>query len=415
MRQLFLLLVVTCFDLCTPLVASTGPDDRPLTDPKSVVSASNAAARPAPIDDLYYTRSVFAAAWSPDGKQIVFVSDLAGRTNLWKVSASGGWPIQLTQSDDRQYSPVWSPDGKWIVYEQDRAGDELWDLYAIPSDGGEIINLTNTPAIREQDPHWSHDGNTIAFAYKTKNGSQYDIALLDWSTRKVHKLTNEQQPGFSWRMVAWSSDDKTIYARRVNPPFTDADVYRIDVATGKTENLTSHQGTIRYLASSLSPDGGTLLLSSDAKGGYMNIALLDVATRKMTWVTDLKWEASSGNFSPDGKRFSYTVNEDGMIDAYLVDRSTNKAKEVDLPHGLNYFSGNPNEFAPQSDRVIVSHEASNQPGDLWVYNLHSRHADQLTFSALPACVRPRFRRPKLSTTKALTGRPSRHCSGCRSI
>jgi hypothetical protein len=107
MRQLFLLLVVNCCNLCTPLAASTGPDDRPLTDPKSVVSASNAAARPAPIDDLYYTRSVFAAAWSPDGKQIVFVSDLAGRTNLWKVSASGGWPIQLTQSDDRQYSPVW--------------------------------------------------------------------------------------------------------------------------------------------------------------------------------------------------------------------------------------------------------------------------------------------------------------------
>jgi dipeptidyl aminopeptidase/acylaminoacyl peptidase len=382
MRQSLLLLVVTCCNLRTPLAAFTGPDDRPLTDPKSVVSASNAAARPAPIDDLYYTRSVFAAAWSPDGKQIVFVSDLAGRTNLWKVSASGGWPIQLTQSDDRQYSPVWSPDGKWIVYEQDHAGDELWDLYVIPSDGGEISNLTNTPAIREQDPHWSHDGNTIAFAYKTKDGSQYDIALLDWSTRKVHKLTNEQQPGFSWNVVAWSSDDKTIYAGRVNPPFTDADVYRIDVATGKTENLTSHQGTNRYLASSLSPDGGTLLVSSDAKGGYMNIALLDVATGKMTWVTDLKWEASSGTFSPDGKRYTYTVNEDGVVDAYLVDRSTNKATKVDLPHGLNYFSGNPKEFAPQSDRVIVSHEASNQPADLWVYNLLSRHADQLTFSAI---------------------------------
>jgi dipeptidyl aminopeptidase/acylaminoacyl peptidase len=381
-RQSFSLLVVICCSLCTPLAASTGPDDRPLTDPKSVVSTSNAAARPAPIDDLYYTRSVFGAAWSPDGNQIVFVSDLAGRTNLWKVSASGGWPIQLTQSDDRQYSPVWSPDGKWIVYEQDHAGDELWDLYAIPGDGGEIINLTNTPAIREQDPHWSHDGNTIAFAYKTKDGSQYDIALLDWSTRKVHKLTNEQQPGFSWNVVAWSSDDKTIYAGRVNPPFTDADVYRIDVATGKTENLTTHQGTIRYLASSLSPDGGTLLVSSDAKGGYMNIALLDVATRKITWVTDLKWEASSGNFSPDGKHYTYTVNQDGVIDAYLVDRSTNEAKKVDLPHGLNYFSGNPNEFAPQSDRVIVAHEASNQPGDLWVYNLHSPHADQLTFSAI---------------------------------
>jgi len=373
-------LVVTCCSVCASMAASTGPDDRPLTDPKSVVSASNAAARPAPIDDLYYTRSVFGAAWSPDGREIVFTTDISGRSNLWKVRASGGWPIQLTQSDDRQYSAVWSPDGKWIVYQQDRAGNELWDLYAVPSEGGEVINLTNTPAIREQDPHWSHDGRTIAFAYKPKEGTQYDIALLDWSTRKVRKLTNEQQPGYSWNVVAWSDDDKTIYAGRVNPPFTDADIYSIDVATGKLENLTSHQGTIRYLASSLSPDGATLLLSSDAKGGYMNIALLDVRSKNLTWVTDLKWEAYSGNFSPDGKSYTYIVNEDGLIDAYLADRSTNHAEKLDLPHGLNSFSGNPNEFAPQSDRAIVSHEASNQPGDLWIYNLASRHADQLTFS-----------------------------------
>jgi dipeptidyl aminopeptidase/acylaminoacyl peptidase len=364
------------------LAASTGPDDRQLTDPRSVISASSSGARPAPIDDLYYTRSVFGAAWSPDGQQILFTSDLAGRPNLWKVRASGGWPIQLTQSDDRQYAAVWSPDGKWIVYQQDRAGDELWDLYAIPSEGGEAINLTNTPAIREQGPHWSHDGNTIAFAYKPKNGTNYDIALLDWSTRKVKKLTNEQQPGYSWRAVAWSSDDKTIFANRVNPPFTDEDIYRIDVTTGKTENLTAHQGSIRYGATSLSPDGAMLLLSSDARGGYMNIALLEVATRNITWVTDSKWEDYSGSFSPDGKLYSYFVNEDGVTNAYLVDRSTNEAKKVDLPHGLNFFSGNPSEFAPQSDRVIISHQASNQPGDLWVYDIAGLHADQLTFSSI---------------------------------
>jgi dipeptidyl aminopeptidase/acylaminoacyl peptidase len=373
-------LLVTYGTVCACAAASTGPDDRPLRDPKSVVSALNPAARPAPIDDLYYTRSVFGAAWSPDGKQIVFTTDISGRSNLWKVRASGGWPIQLTPSDDRQYSAVWSPDGKWIVYQQDRAGNELWDLYAVPSEGGEVVNVTNTPGIREQDPHWSHDGSTIAFAYKRKEGSQYDIALLDWSSRKVHKLTNEQQPGYSWNVVAWSGDDKIIYANRVNPPFTDADVYRIDVANGKLVNLTSHQGTIRYLASSLSPDGGTLLLSSDAKGGYMNIALLDVASKKTTWVTDTKWEAFSGNFSPDGKNYTYMVNEDGLIDAYLAERSTNHSEKLRLPHGLNSFSGNPTTFAPESDRVIVSHEASNQPGDLWIYSLASQHPDQLTFS-----------------------------------
>ena len=183
--------------------------------------------------------------------------------------------------------------------------------------------------------------------------------------------------------MAWSSDDKTIYASRVNPPFTDADIYRIDVATGKTENLTPHQGTIRYLGSSLSPDGKTLLLSSDAQGRIHERR----PARRRDQENHLGHRSEMGSlrrgiFRPTARRYTYAINEDGVIDAYLVDRSTNRAEKVDLPHGLNSFSGNPNEFAPQSDRVIVSHEASNQPGDLWVYNLNSRHADQLTFSAI---------------------------------
>lgn len=365
-----------------PCVAANGPDDRAITDPKSVTSETNSNARPAPIGDLYYTHSVYGTAWSPDGKQISFTSDLAGRPNLWKVSASGGWPVQLTQSDDRQYGGAWSPDGKWIVYEQDKAGDELWDLYAVPSDGGEIINLTNTPDIREFGAHWSHDGKTIAFGYKPKEGTSYNIALLDWATRKVRKLTDEKQPGYSWMSFAWSGDDQFIYGTRVNPSFTDADIYRIDLATGKAEDLTEHKGTVRYLGSSLSPDGSRILLSSDAKNGYMNVGMLDVATRKITWVTDTKWEANAGSFAPNGKTYSYVVNEDGVTDAFLVDTATNTPRKVNLPHGLNFFTGNPSEFSPESNRMMISHEASNQPGDIWIYDLGTNEPTQLTYSAV---------------------------------
>jgi len=382
LRHRLHLLAIFCLAATAFSFASDGPDDRAITDPKSVKSESNSAARPAPIGDLYYTHSSFGAAWSPDGKQISFTSDLTGRPNLWKVSAAGGWPIQLAQSDDRQYGAAWSPDGKWIVYQQDSGGNELWDLFAVPSDGGEIVNLTSTPGIREEGPRWSHDGKTIAFNYKAKDGTSYDIALLDWATHKVRRLTEEKQPGFSWNSFAWSRDDKTIYGVRVDPPFTNADIYQIDVATGKAENLTPHQGTIRYLGSALSPDGSKVLMSSDAKDGYMNIALLDVASKKITWVTDLKWEAYSGNFSPDGKTYSYVVNEDGVIDPFLVDSATNTSRKVNVPHGLNAFAGNPSEFSPDGDRVMLSHEASNQPGDLWIYNLATNHADQLTYSAV---------------------------------
>jgi len=382
LRHCLRLFAVICLLVSASSFASNGPDDRPITDPKSVNSETNANAHPAPIGDLYNTHSVYGTAWSPDGKWISFTTDLGGRPNLWKVSASGGWPVQLTQSDDRQYGGTWSPDGKWIVYEQDNAGNEMWDLYAVPSDGGEIINLTNTPDTREFGARWSHHGDTIALAYKPKDGTSYDIAVLDWATRKVRKVTDEKQAGYSWSVFAWSADDKLIYATRVDPSFTDADIYRIDVATGKADNLTAHKGNMRYMGSSLSPDGAKILLTSDAKNGYMNVGLLDLATKKISWVTDTKWEANAGGFTPNGKTFSYVVNEDGVTDAFLVDSANNAPRKVNLPHGLNFFTGNPSEFSPGSNRVMLSHEASNQPGDIWVYDLGTNKAVQLTYSAV---------------------------------
>jgi len=118
--------VVALLSLASTLLSAqpSGPDDRRITDPLSITSASNSDAIPLPIDDLYFTRTVSSAAWSPDGKEIVFTNDTTGRSNLWKVDSSGGWPIQLVQSDERQFNEAWSPDGKWIVFQQDFGGPE---------------------------------------------------------------------------------------------------------------------------------------------------------------------------------------------------------------------------------------------------------------------------------------------------
>jgi Tol biopolymer transport system component len=188
------------------------------------------------------------------------------------------------QSDDRQTGAVWSPDGKWIVFEQDFGGGELYDLFAVSSDGAEVVNLTNTPDISEHDARWSPDGSVLTLSYRPKTSSNEDIALLDWKTKQVRKLTSEQDKNREWNGAIWSADGKTIYANRANVGFTDSDVYRIDVATGRQENLTTHQGDIVNTVSSLSPYGKSLLITSNEQGGYDSIASLDVAGKQRTWV-----------------------------------------------------------------------------------------------------------------------------------
>jgi len=367
----------------TLLAQSSSPETMALTDPKSVSSTPNSSARPVPIEDLFYTRSVFDPAWSPDGKQVAFITDMSGRLNLWKVNAAGGWPIQLTQSDDRQFATAWSPDGKWITYQQDAGGNEMWDLYAVPSDGGEIVNLTKTPDVREEGPLWSPDGKTIAFSQKPKDATIYNIALLDWQSHSIRKLTNESTKTYSWNPVAWSSDGRYLFANRSEVSgVPEGEIYRIEVANGQLENLTPHQGKVLYAASSLSPDEKALLITSNEKGGCQNVATLDVGTKKLNWVTDIKWEANSGNFSPDGKTFTYVINQDGRTDAYVFSRAANRAEKIQLVPGLNYFVGSPTTYSPDGARLLVKHQSSTQPGDVWIYDLAKRNSTRLTFSTI---------------------------------
>jgi len=222
-------------------LAATSPETREITDPKKIASAEVGGAGAVPIDDLFYTRNTGDGAWSPDGKEIVFTSNFTGRFNLWKVNASGGWPIQLSQSDNRQADAVWSPDGKWILYQSDIGGAETYDLFAIPSGGGKADNLTKTDEISETAPRWSPDGKQLAISYKKKSAPVTDMAVMDWSTRAVRNLTNEATADHLWSGPLWGRDGKVLYATRVNAGFTDASVYRIDAASGQKEELTPHE------------------------------------------------------------------------------------------------------------------------------------------------------------------------------
>jgi dipeptidyl aminopeptidase/acylaminoacyl peptidase len=198
----------------------------------------------------------------------------------------------------------------------------------------------------------------------------------------VTLLTHESTPNHLWQSVAWSPDGKTLYANRLEVSFTDADVYAIDVASGKTTNLTAHEGKTLNTTSSVSRDGKTLLITSNQKGGYQNVALLDIATKKLTWVTDTKWEASAGDFSPDGKRFTYAINADGRADVFMGDTATLKSKKIPIGGGVNGFGASPTSFSFSGDRLLLSHESSVDPADFWIYNLASGQAKQLTYSAI---------------------------------
>jgi dipeptidyl aminopeptidase/acylaminoacyl peptidase len=362
--------------LCSVAFAS-GPQSRTPTDPAGVVSAQQPGTGPVDIKELLDTPRPGGAAWSPGGEQIVYGSNASGRINLWLMNADGSGSHQLTHSDDSQFSATWAKNGSGLVYQQDRGGDEIYDLYFVPAGGGEPQNLTNTNQTTETGPQFSPDGKWIALQSREKQAPYTNLALMDWSTHKVRQLTHEQDPKKrSWDMAAWSPDGLFVYADRGDLS-EDASIYRVNVQSGEATELTPHQGKVLIEATSISPDGKTLLITSNEKGGFRNVALFDIASRKKTWVTDTQWDASSGSFSPDGSRFTYSLNADGRTSIHFVDAKTGKESPQSLPEGLNFEQGNPSPFSAQ-DKFLFIHQDSTHAPNLYVLAAGSGSPQQIT-------------------------------------
>src|SRR5471032_93427 len=147
--------------MSTFAAAQSLPVPQAFTDPAQLQSATVDNLQKFSIPALYSTRLIGGSAWSPDRAQVAFVSNISGRNNLWTIPAGGGWPTQLTISDQRQASPAWSPDGKWIAYMSDKNGNELWDIFLVSPQTGEVTNLTASPDSADEAPAWSPDSHSV--------------------------------------------------------------------------------------------------------------------------------------------------------------------------------------------------------------------------------------------------------------
>lgn len=129
---------------------------------------------------------------------LLFVSNLSGSPEIWRLDADGGGPLQLTSDKRENGSPEWSPDGTKFAYYSKQA-DGSYQIMVAHLDGTGAQKLTNTA--NNFTPAWSPDGNWIAFA--STRGGRLDVYIMDKNGGHVQILTDKSPleaflPG-SWR------------------------------------------------------------------------------------------------------------------------------------------------------------------------------------------------------------------------
>ena len=340
------------------------------------------------IEQLFATRTIGGADGSPDGRRIVFVSNISGRNNLWVVPAAGGWPTQLAVSDERQASPAWSPDGSRIVFISDHQADEQWDLFLLDPRNGGVWNLTATDTVSEEGPLWSHDGKLIACAVKPKHAPNYELALYDVEARSMRPLTRGTPADWSLFPVAFVHGGRWLLASRTHASDKDADAILVDLGSGRPLVLTPHKGEQRWMPSDVSPDGKWVALTSNMKNGYDNAALLPLApaaseqawNARLKWLTEERWETTAGSFSPDGKRLALQANVDGEGEVWVYDVGGAKRERLATGTGFCEPAGTRTCWSPDGASLLYRRSAADSPGDLYVASFGGSEPRRVTES-----------------------------------
>ncbi len=179
--------------------------------------------------ELISSGNGMSPAWSPDGRQIAFLSNRAEGWDLYTMPSVGGEPSRLTSGatvDD----PAWSPDGRWIAVERNRS------IEVVAPDGGERRRLVQDAGQAAWSPH-----GDLAFV------RDRDLYVLTHDGKERVIQRDASQPH-------WSADGRTIVCCRRG-------IWELDVPTGQLRQRTRNPGDA---SPQIAADGDIVFVRGDA-------------------------------------------------------------------------------------------------------------------------------------------------------
>lgn len=241
--------------------------------------------------------SISPGSWSPDGRELLYVSRRTGTADLWVIPIDGKPARQLTRDVRNDFDGSWSSDGKWVAFISERGRQT--DVWVVPAAGGLERRITDTPAQEYTPARWRPGTHELSFVAENVQSSVWAMDLASGTERR---LTPDSIRVGSF----FVSPDGQQVAYTIVRGGGIHDLLVMPLAGGASRVLLAGGGTVSQ--SRWSPDGSKIVFESD-RGGTNDI-----------WVIDVSGGAPRQLVNWPGDEFSARWNADGSAIFFISDR-----------------------------------------------------------------------------------------------
>jgi serine/threonine protein kinase/WD40 repeat protein len=294
---------------------------------------------------------VIEVDWSPDGSRLVYHTKDGGDP-VFIADSIGSNPRQIlvNRNGIHNHFPTWSRDGRWIYFASGFQDTDEWDLWRIPSSGGQPERLTHHDSLVGYpvpiDPH------EVLYVAADQNGSGPWL----WSFNVDRKITRRVTVGLErYISLAGSADGHRLVATVTNPTTS---LWSVSVGRSPAEESAVRPFTVPAVGAFAPRFGNDCLFYVSSSGGgdglwrYQNGQAVEI------------WKGGSGGLlyppavSPDGARVAIVHRDNGKF--YLNVLSADGAELQALSEAVD-VRGSP-AWSPDGKWIAVGGFDATGPG-----------------------------------------------------
>jgi dipeptidyl aminopeptidase/acylaminoacyl peptidase len=384
-----------------------------ITDPRRPAAIQTTGVPVVPADlferlqQYQNIRTATFSGWAPDGFGMLIETRFGNTNQVHRVYEPGGRREQITFFDEPtsgRFIPQAKDGGLLLV--NNRGGDENFQISYLNRDTGLATLLTDGKSRNELGP-LREDGTQMIYHSNRRNGRDTDIYIAGTRTPDDSKLLLETAGEF-WVANDWSADGKQLLVLHY-VSINQSSLALLDVASRKLTPIAppsdarAADGKISFGLGKFSPDGKAAYVTCDAPGEFHQLAKLDLATGKYQWLTaDIPWDVDAVEVDRRSGRVAFTTNQDGASRLYLLEGD--QRRELTTPLGV--IAGL--EFSRDGKQLGFTLARPTAPSDAYSLDLTSGSKEsggltRWTYSEVGGLNPDRFIEPTLIQFKSFDG------------